>query len=249
MEFELSVDLESPPFSLSVPSQKDKKHPLIDHFLAVPGGAFVVPVQCSRKGFAPVVQLHLESSLACVGEQGAVAGGKGSAGFRVRLPSDVAAGTLHDFGIRGVSESEGRSYAARLETRRVLEERDASADIPESVNGRLALRVMKPPFTVEVSVPDEIEKGVMFKIPVTLNWDEGEHRFGSKVRMVGLPGGVQSGEKSLDDKTSSVELELKADNPERNELEGLVVEVEIDFHRHPLRIESAPFSLKIRDKS
>ena len=86
-------------------------------------------------------------------------------------------------------------------------------------------------------------------MPVTLSWEDGGRRFSSKVRIVGLPEGVKSGEKSLDDKTNSVELELKIDNPEKTKIGGLVVEVEIDFHRHPLRIESPPFSLKVRDKS
>ena len=84
---------------------------------------------------------------------------------------------------------------------------------------------------------------------MTLNWEEGGRRFSSKVRIVGLPRGIESGEKSLDDKTSSVELELKVGNPEQAELKDVVVEVEIDFHRHPLRIESSPLTLKIRDKS
>ncbi|HCQ39347.1 MAG TPA: hypothetical protein DIV39_09360 [Verrucomicrobiales bacterium] len=249
LEVELSMHSGSPPFSLSVPGQKDKKHPLSDNFLAVPGGVFVIPVQCSRKGFNPVVRLQVESSLAFVGEQDGVPGGQGSTGLRVRLPEDVAAGTLHDFWIRGVSEFEGSSYETRLETRQVLKERDASADIPESINGLLALRVMKPLLKVEVTSPAEVEKGAIVKMPVTLNWEDGGRRFNSKVRIVGLPEGVKSGEKSLDDKTSSVELELKIDNPEQTTMGGLVVEVEIDFHRHPLRIESAPFFLKVRDKS
>ena len=249
IEFELSVNSGIAPFSLSVPGQKDKKHPLNDHFLAVPGGVFVVPVQCSRKGFTPVIQLRMESSLVCREEQDAVAGGQGAAGFRVRLPSDVAVGTIHDFGVRGVSDFEGHSYVTRLETSQVLKERDASAEIPQAVNGLLAVRVMKPPFKVEVSPPDEVERGAMVKIPVTLSWEGGDRRFSSKVRVVGLPGGMQSGEKSLDDKTSSVELELKIGSPEQVEVEGLVVEVEVDFHRNPLRIESPPFSLKVRDRS
>ena len=181
--------------------------------------------------------------------QDRVPGGKGSAGFRLRLPSDTVAGTLHHFGVRGVSEFEGSSYETRLETRQVLKERDGAADVPESINGLLAVRVMKPPLKVEVAPPGDVAKGAVVKVPVTLRWEEGSRRFSSKVRMVGLPGGIESGEKSLDDKTSSVELELKIGNPEQVELTGLVVEVEIDFHRHPLRIESPPFSLKIRDKS
>ena len=249
LEFELSIHSGIPPFALSVPGQKDKKHPLIDKFLAVPGGVFEVPVQCSRKGFTPEVQLQLESSLACMKVQDRVPGGKGSAGFRLRLPSDTVAGTLHHFGVRGVSEFEGSSYEARLETRQVLKERDGAADIPESINGLLAVRVMKPPLKVEVAPPGDVAKGAVVKVPVTLSWEEGSRRFSSKLRMVGLPGGIESGEKSLDDKTSSAELELKIGNPEQVELTGLVVEVEIDFHRHPLRIESPPFSLKIRDKS
>tara|TARA_Y100001933_G_scaffold206683_1_gene209625 strand:- start:177 stop:614 length:438 start_codon:yes stop_codon:yes gene_type:complete len=144
---------------------------------------------------------------------------------------------------------EGSSYEARLETKRVLKERDETSNIPESINGLLAVRVMDPPLKVEVTSPGEVVKGDVVKVPVTLNWEEGGRRFSSKVRIVGLPRGIESGEKSLDDKTSSVELELKVGNPEQAELKDVVVEVEIDFHRHPLRIESSPLTLKIRDKS
>ena len=249
MKFELTMHAGTPPFSLSVPGQKDKKQPLADNFLAVPGGVFVVPVQCSRKGFTPEIRLQLESSLACLKLQDRVPDGKGSAGFRLRLPSDTVTGTLHTFRVRGVSELEGSSYEARLETKRVLKERDETSNIPESINGLLAVRVMDPPLKVEVTSPGEVVKGDVVKVPVTLNWEEGGRRFSSKVRIVGLPRGIESGEKSLDDKTSSVELELKVGNPEQAELKDVVVEVEIDFHRHPLRIESSPLTLKIRDKS
>lgn len=249
MRFELTMHAGTPPFSLSVAGQKDKKHPLVDNFLAVPGGVFVVPVQCSRKEFTPEVRLHLESSLACIKRQDRVPDGKGSAGFRLRLPSDAVTGTLHTFGVRGVSELEGSSYEARLETIQILKERDENSEIPESVNGLLAVRVMEPPLKVEVTSPGEIMKGDVVKVPVALKWEEGGRRFSSKVRMVGLPAGIESVEKRIDDKTSSVELELKVGNPEQAELTDLVVEVEIDFHRHPLRIESPPISLKLRDKS
>ena len=246
--FELSVSFSSPPFTLSIPGQKDKKHPLLDNFVAVPGGVFVIPVQCQRKQFSPAVALKLESSLTCGLEQALVAENQGSAGLRVRLPADAMPGSLHDIRVSGVSDLEGRSYGARLETRRVLLERDGGAEIPETVNGVLAVRVVKAPFEVEVEAPGEIKKGSTAKVPVRLKWPEGSRRFNTRVRLVGLPGGLHCAEKGLNDKTETVDLELKADNAGENELVDLVVEVEMDFHRQPLRVESRPFTVKLKQQ-
>ncbi|MEC8942469.1 MAG: hypothetical protein VYC95_07035, partial [Verrucomicrobiota bacterium] len=92
------------------------------------------------------------------------------------------------------------------------------------------------------------EKGSTVKIPVKLAWLEGKRRFNTKLRINGLPEGVHCGEKGLNDKTDAVELELKVDSPGENELVNLVVEVEVDFHRQPLRVESKPFMVKLREK-
>ena len=123
-----------------------------------------------------------------------------------------------------------------------------AAEIPEAANGVLALRVMEPPFGVEVDVPGEIEKGSTVKIPVKLSWSKGKRRFNTKLRINGLPEGAHCGEKGLNDKTDALELELKVDSPKENELVNLVVEVEVDFHRQPLRVESKPFMVKLREK-
>jgi len=246
--FELGIHFSKPPFALSIPGQKDKKHPLLDRFVAVPGGVFLIPVQCQRSQFAPAIGLKLESSLSCRAEQALVAENQGSAGLRLRLPADATPGTLYDLRVRGVADLQDRSYGARLETRQVLRERDAAAEIPEAANGVLALRVMKPPFGIEVVAPGEIEKGSTVKIPVKLAWSEGKRRFNTKLRINGLPEGVHCGEKGLNDKTDAVELELKVDSPRENELVNLVVEVEVDFHRQPLRVESKPFMVKLREK-
>ncbi len=246
--FELSVSFSSPPFTLSVPGQKDKKHPLPDNFVAVPGGVFVIPVQCQRKQFSPAIALKLESSLTFGLEQALVAENQGSAGLRVRLPAEAMPGSLHDIQISGVADLGGRSYGARLETRRVLLERDGAAEIPETVNGVLALRVMEAPFEVEVEAPGEIQKGSNAKIPVRLKWPDGRRRFNTRIRLIGLPGGVHCGEKGLNDKTDTLDLELKVDNPGENELADLMVEVEMDFHRQPLRVESRPFTVKLKEQ-
>ena len=173
---------------------------------------------------------------------------QGSVGLRVRLPAEAMPGSLHDIQISGVADLEGRSYGARLETRRVLLERDGAAEIPETVNGVLALRVMKAPFEVEVEAPGEMKKGTTAKIPVRLKWPEGSRRFNTRVRLLGLPGGAHCGEKGLNDKTETVDLELKVDNPGENELGDLVVEVEMDFHRQPLRVESRPFTVRLKQQ-
>lgn len=246
--FELAIHFSKPPFALSIPGQKDKKHPLLDKFVAVPGGVFLIPVQCQRKQFTPAIGLKLESSLSCRAEQALIAENQGSAGLRLRLPADATPGSLHDLRVWGVADLGDRSYGARLETRQVLRERDAAAQIPEAANGVLALRVMAPPFGIEVDVPGEIEKGSTVKIPVKLAWPEGKRRFNTKLRINGLPEGVHCGEKGLNDKTDSLELELKVDSPRENELVNLVVEVEVDFHRQPLRVESSPFIVKLREK-
>ena len=78
-----------------------------------------------------------------------------------------------------------------------------------------------------------------------MKWPEGSRRFNTRVRLVGLPGGLHCAEKGLNDKTETVDLELKADNAGENELVDLVVEVEMDFHRQPLRLESPPFTVKL----
>ena len=246
--FELSVSFSNPPFALSIPGQKDKRHPLPDNFVAVPGGVFVIPVQCQRKQFSPPIALKLESSLSCGLEQALVAENQGSVGLRVRLPADAMPGSLHDIRVSGVSDLEGKAYGARLETRRVLLERDGAAEIPETVDGVLAVRVVEVPFEVEVEAPGEMKKGSATKIPVRLKWPEGSRRFNTRVRLLGLPGGVHCGEKGLNDKTEAVDLELKVDNPGENELVDLVVEVEMDFHRQPLRVESRPFTVRLKQQ-
>ena len=45
-----------------------------------------------------------------------------------------------------------------------------------------------------------------------------------------------------------MDLELKVDHPGENELVDLVVEVEMDFHRQPLRVESRPFTVRLKQQ-
>ena len=97
-----------------------------------------------------------------------------------------------------------------------------------------------------MEAPGEMKKGSTAKIPVRLKWPEGSRRFNTRVRLLGLPGGAHCGEKGLNDKTETVDLELKVDNPGQNGLVDLVVEVEMDFHRQPLRVESRLFTVRLK---
>lgn len=246
--YRVTMDFGVPPFNLSVPGQTDKKHPLQDKFIAVPGGVFVIPVQCHRHQFPPAIDLCLESSVACGSGNLVLAENQGSANVRVRLPADSKPGTLIDLRVSGTAEMDGREYEAVLSTKRILSDRDRGVEVPGDVDGLLAVRVMERPFEIEVNPPPEMTKGTTVKVPVKLVWPEGKRRFNTKVRINGLPGGVQCGEKGLNDKTDSLELELKVDNPGEIELADLVVEVEMDFHRQQILVESASFTVKLKEK-
>ncbi|NIP92598.1 MAG: hypothetical protein GWO24_03665, partial [Akkermansiaceae bacterium] len=113
--YHLEVDRKAVPFELSAQGQRDKKHPLPDKFVAVPGGLFDIPVQCHRHQFDPAIDLGVESSWGCRGEAGQIAGKQGHGNLRVRLPHHGEAGHLRHVWVSGRAGLDGREFESHLQ--------------------------------------------------------------------------------------------------------------------------------------
>ena len=245
--YRLELDGEAIPFELTVPGQREKKHPLHDKFLAVPGGIFVVPVQCQRHQFTGPIDLCVDSAGPSPAANGLIGENQGNLDLRLRMPKDAALSTLQTFWLTGTTKAGGKSYLQPLRTRAVLQERDPAAAIPEEVDGALAVRVIECPVTVEVTPPPETTRGVSTTVPVKLVWRDEKRKFNTTLNLAGLPSGVHTAEKKLNNKDTTTSLELKVENPGATELKNLRVEVRLDYHQQALLVESEPFTIRITE--
>jgi hypothetical protein len=246
--YQFKLDREAIPYELTIPGQRDKKHPLQDKFLAVQGGVFEVPVHCRRHQFDEVIELHLESEIACTSANARIAKGQENLNLRIRLAQDVVAGTLATLRVRGTAKDGEQTFEQSLKTGKVLVERDAGAEIPKEADGALAVRVIESPLVVEVTPPTEVGKGSAVTIPVKIVWCDEKRVFNTTLRLKGLPAEVHTSEKKLNTKDTTTGLELKVGNPGKEDLKDLRVEVRLDYYKQTLLVESAPFTVRITDK-
>lgn len=235
------------PFELTVPPQREKRYPLHDKFLVVPGGLFEVPVHVRRTGYNEAIELALVSEQKMSLLTSVIPAGKNDANLRVQVPANLEPGSFHSLRFVGKSQQGERSYEVPLGSKMVLVERDPGALIPESVDGVLAVRVLATPFEVKVEAPEEVTLGQQVKLPVTLEWRPGR-KFNTTLSIVGAPSGVQVGTKNMNDKTVAENLDLKVDNKDLAELKDLKVQVRVNYHNQTFFVESAPFSIRIAGK-
>lgn len=235
------------PFELTVPPQREKKHPLLDKFLVVPGGFFEVPIHVRRSGYNEAIDVLLSSDLKLTLRSEGIPSGKNDANLRIQVPTDLKPGSFHELQIRGKSQHGEKSYEVPLRSEGVLQERDPGATIPESADGVLAVRVLAAPFNVTVEAPKEVTVGQQVKVPVTLAWFQ-SRKFHTSLSIVGAPGGVHVGNKNMNDQTVTESLDLKVDNKDLTELKDLKVQVRVNYHNQALFVESEPFTIRIAGK-
>jgi len=245
--YRLELRTDEAPFELTIPRQGDKKKPLQDQFLATPGGQFVVPVQCKRHQFDDAIALRVESDdVACVPKNAEVEAKQGNVNLRVRLRESPAVGELVSFRVSGVATVGDHQYQESLRTREVLAERNSGVSVPDAIDGLLAVRVIESPLRMEISPPDEITAGGDARnVPVKLVWKDEKRKFNTTLRIVGVPQGVKTSEKKLNAKDTTTGLELKLDKGFEGQLDGLRVEITLDYYKQPLLVQSKPFTIPI----
>lgn len=247
--YAIDLDADSAPFDLSIPRQGDKNRPLLDQFVAVPGGVFAIPIQCLRHGFDGPIALKIESDAGFTETELAVGAKKGDANLRLQVPEQLGVGSLAQLRLVASGVLGERTYTGRVRTGAALQERQSGiAEVPQEIDGALALKVIESPVAVEVIPPGEIEKGGVANIPVKLVWRDEKRKFNTTLRVVGAPDGVQVPEKKLNSKDTTTGIELKLGNVEATELNDLRVEVTLDFHRQALIVQSEPFTIRISEK-
>ena len=238
--YSLGLSTSAAPFELSIPRQNDKNRPLQDNFLVTPGGRFEIPIQCGRHQFDDAIGLRLESNFEFAVENAEIPNQQGSLNLRVRVPDDVSAGMFESFRVIGAAGP----FEEPLRTVHHLMQRNPGASIPDDVDGRLCVRVVESPVTVEISPPEGAPAESSVKVDVKLVWLDEKRKFNTTLRIIGTPDGVETPEKKLKPEDATTVLELKFTKRVGIEsMQNLRVQINVDYHQRPLLVESKPFAI------